>query len=115
MDSGILMIQDSILVCSPDPRILHTAIALTSKKREICQDWGYKEGPIKIERGTIIHAIVVKENEAGCWLMDVFYTGRHGMALIACMDQRGQVVDVGCNGLYEILWKRAQGTLLVSG
>jgi hypothetical protein len=25
MDSGILMIQDSILVCSPDPRILHTA------------------------------------------------------------------------------------------
>jgi hypothetical protein len=25
MDSGILMIQDSILVCSPDPRTLHTA------------------------------------------------------------------------------------------
>jgi FtsZ-binding cell division protein ZapB len=25
MDSGILMIQDSILVCSPDPRIPHTA------------------------------------------------------------------------------------------
>jgi hypothetical protein len=25
MDSGILMIQDSILVCSPDPRILQTA------------------------------------------------------------------------------------------
>jgi hypothetical protein len=28
MDSEILMIQDSILVCSPDPRILHTAIVL---------------------------------------------------------------------------------------
>jgi hypothetical protein len=27
MDSGILMIQDSILVCSPDPRIPHTAAA----------------------------------------------------------------------------------------
>jgi hypothetical protein len=27
MDSGILMIQDSILVCSPDPRIPHTALA----------------------------------------------------------------------------------------
>jgi hypothetical protein len=26
MDSGILMIQDSILVCSPDPRIPHTAL-----------------------------------------------------------------------------------------
>jgi hypothetical protein len=26
MDSGILMIQDSILVCSPDPRIPHTAV-----------------------------------------------------------------------------------------
>jgi hypothetical protein len=25
MDSGILMIQDSILACSPDPRIPHTA------------------------------------------------------------------------------------------
>jgi hypothetical protein len=25
MDSGILMIHDSILVCSPDPRIPHTA------------------------------------------------------------------------------------------
>jgi hypothetical protein len=28
MDSGILMIQDSILVCSPDPRIPHTALYL---------------------------------------------------------------------------------------
>jgi hypothetical protein len=28
MDSGILMIQDSILVCSPDPRIPHTAQCL---------------------------------------------------------------------------------------
>jgi hypothetical protein len=29
MDSGIVMIQDSILVCSPDPRIPHTADAAT--------------------------------------------------------------------------------------
>jgi hypothetical protein len=28
MDSGILMIQDSILVCSPDPRIPHTALVI---------------------------------------------------------------------------------------
>jgi hypothetical protein len=28
MDSGILMIQDSILVCSPDPRIPHTALLM---------------------------------------------------------------------------------------
>jgi hypothetical protein len=26
MDSGILVVQDSILVCIPDPRILHTAL-----------------------------------------------------------------------------------------
>jgi hypothetical protein len=30
MDSGILMIQDSILVCSPDPSIPHTADVGTS-------------------------------------------------------------------------------------
>jgi hypothetical protein len=31
MDSGILMIQDSILVCSPDPRIQH-AVCRKSQK-----------------------------------------------------------------------------------
>jgi hypothetical protein len=39
MDSGILMIQDSILVCSPDPRIPHTAhggLALLEWKTTPC-------------------------------------------------------------------------------
>jgi hypothetical protein len=33
MDSGILMIQDSILVCSPDPRIPHTTPDFCLKAR----------------------------------------------------------------------------------
>jgi hypothetical protein len=35
MDSGILMIQDSILVCSPDPRIPHTAIECFASTAEL--------------------------------------------------------------------------------
>jgi hypothetical protein len=33
MDSGILMLQDSILVCSPDPRIPHTAGELDTTEK----------------------------------------------------------------------------------
>jgi hypothetical protein len=36
MDSGILMIQDSILICSPDPRIPHTALELSAMAGEGC-------------------------------------------------------------------------------
>jgi hypothetical protein len=35
MDSKILMIQDSILVCSPDPRIPHTALVLCCQQDEV--------------------------------------------------------------------------------
>jgi hypothetical protein len=43
MDSGILMIQDSILVCSPDPSIPHTAPrgVLLSFDNEILSDFDH--------------------------------------------------------------------------
>jgi hypothetical protein len=51
MDSRILMIQDSILACSPDPRIPHTAPQEANVDAQLCI--GHVEGPQLKKRVTI--------------------------------------------------------------